>query len=178
MLGRGTSIRVCRVGTAFSAGLTKAATPPSRWITLLNHVDICQGTIVPSTSSVTAAVRLGANRRSYLTMSSAAHSTSAGVSGEKVGDVNSDEGFREQKKTLRKCMKLELKAMSKSAVDTSSAAVAERLLEAPELAEGGSGGGAVSIYLSMPGELDTAAVVSELFKRGKKIYIPKVGSEV
>lgn len=64
--------------------------------------------------------------------------------------------------------------MSKPAVDTASAAVAERLLEAPELAAGGSGG-AVSVYLSMPGELGTEAVVRELFKRGKKIYIPKVG---
>lgn len=106
-------------------------------------------------------------------MSSAPCSTAAGGSGEKSGDVGSDQGFRELKKALRKRIKLELQAMSKPAVDTASAAVAERLLEAPELAAGGSGG-AVSAYLSMPGELGTEAIVRELFKRGKKIYIPKV----
>lgn len=71
--------------------------------------------------------------------------------------------------------------MSQSAVDAASSAVATRLLASTQLAEegtgggsGDSGGGAVSIYLAMPGELHTQAIVSELFKRGKKVYIPKV----
>lgn len=78
---------------------------------------------------------------------------------------------------LRKRIKLELKAMSKSAVDTASSAVAARLLASSQLREG-SGGDAVSIYLAMPGELHTQAIISELFKRGKKVYIPKVKSSV
>lgn len=71
--------------------------------------------------------------------------------------------------------------MGASAVEAASAAVAERLLASPQLAEtskgSGGGGGAVSIYLSMPGELGTSAIVSELFRRGKKLYIPKVQRE-
>lgn len=78
----------------------------------------------------------------------------------------------QRKMGLRKRIKLEMKAMSEAAVEAASSAVVERLLKAPELAT--SGGGAVSVYLSMPGEVDTAAVVSELFKRRKKVYIPKV----
>lgn len=86
------------------------------------------------------------------------------------GDTN---GHYERKMALRKRTKSEMKAMSEPAVEAASSAVVERLLKAPELAT--SGGGAVSVYLSMPGEVDTAAaVVSELFKRGKKVYTPKV----
>lgn len=84
---------------------------------------------------------------------------------------------REQKKIMRKRIKSELKAMSEAAVDAASASVAERLLVCPQLQQrstGEGGGGGVSVYLSMPGELGTAAIVSGLFKRGKKVYIPKV----
>lgn len=84
------------------------------------------------------------------------------------------EGLREQKKAIRKRIKSELKALSEGAVDAASAAVAERLLACPQLQQGNIGEGAVSVYLSMPGELGTAAIVSGLFKLGKKVYIPKV----
>ena len=100
--------------------------------------------------------------------------TSGGTSGAQK------EGLREKKKTMRKRIKSDLKAMSEAAVDAGSAAVAERLLACPQLQERSSGegveggGGAVSVYLSMPGELGTAAIVSGLFKLGKKVYIPKV----
>lgn len=88
-----------------------------------------------------------------------------------------EEALRRRKTNLRKRIKSELKAMSASAVDAASIAVAERLLASPQLAKSDNGGGAVSVYLSMPGELGTTAIVSELFKRGKKVYIPKVKQE-
>eukprot|EP00904_Undaria_pinnatifida_P001311 jgi/Undpi1/11180/HiC_scaffold_30.g13478.m1 len=96
------------------------------------------------------------------------------------GGGSEENSFFERKMAFRKQIKLQLKAMSQSAVDTASSAVAARLLASSQLAEdtsssgGSSGGGAVSIYLAMPGELNTQAIVSELFKRGKKVYIPKV----
>lgn len=83
-------------------------------------------------------------------------------------------GLREQKKAMRKSIKSELKAISEEAAGAASAAVAERLLAFPELEKKSSGGGGASVYLSMPGELGTAAVVSGLFKLGWKVYIPKV----
>ena len=86
------------------------------------------------------------------------------------------DSYFERKMALRKRIKLELRAMSQSAVDAASSAVAARLLASSQLAEGTGDGGAVSIYLAMPGELHTQAIVNELFKRGKKVYIPKVGS--
>ncbi|CAM9647194.1 unnamed protein product, partial [Hapterophycus canaliculatus] len=91
--------------------------------------------------------------------------------------LEQDVDLSRQKKSLRKRMKAALKAMSDTTVDAASAAVAERLLACPELQrENCDGGreGAVSVYLSMPGELGTADIVNELFKRGKKVYIPKV----
>lgn len=97
-----------------------------------------------------------------------------------VGTGGKGEGVRDQKKALRKRIKSELKQMSDEAVGVASAAVAERLLALPQLQqqEGGDGGGAVSVYLSMPKELGTSAIVSGLFKRGKKVYIPKVGKNM
>ncbi|CAM9734204.1 unnamed protein product [Ectocarpus sp. 8 AP-2014] len=93
-----------------------------------------------------------------------------------VGGGGKGEDVREQKKALRKRIKSELKQMSDEAVGVASAAVAERLLSFPQLQqqECGDAGGAVSVYLSMPKELGTSAIVSGLFKRGKKVYIPKV----
>lgn len=98
------------------------------------------------------------------------------------GDNSSSSGaqkeeLREQKKTMRKRIKSELKTMGEAAVDSASAAVSERLLACPQLQQGSNGDdrrGGVSVYLSMPGELGTAAIISGLFKRGKKVYIPKV----
>eukprot|EP00752_Nemacystus_decipiens_P016437 g14693.t1 len=84
------------------------------------------------------------------------------------------EGLGEQKKILRKRIKSELKTMSEAGVDAASARVAERLLAFPQLQQGSGTGRVVSVYLSMPGELGTAAIVSGLFKREKKVYIPKV----
>lgn len=87
---------------------------------------------------------------------------------------DSNIGLRERKMTLRKYIKAELKVMDTPAVEAASGAVAGHLLKMPQLAQGVGEGGAVSVYLSMPGELGTSAIISELFKRGKKIYIPKV----
>ena len=83
-------------------------------------------------------------------------------------------GLRERKMVLRKHIKAKLKGMNESSIEDASRAVAERLLKMPQLAESVGGGGAISVYLSMPGELGTSTVLRELFKRGKKIYIPKV----
>lgn len=91
------------------------------------------------------------------------------------GDIKGED-IRERKSVLRKRIKVKLKTMSKAAVDAASNAVADKVLGSKQLAEsaGGSPTGAISVYLSMPGELGTSAIISELFKRGKKVYIPKV----
>lgn len=111
--------------------------------------------------------------------SRAAAAVPAPSSGDGGGrDQANEEGIRGKKKALRKRMKSELKAMSEEAVSAASAAVAERLLAFPQLLQqqdkDKEQSGAVSVYMSMPGELDTTAIVSELFKRGRKVYIPKV----
>lgn len=85
-----------------------------------------------------------------------------------------DEGYRERKASMRQRIKAALKGMDKYAVDAGSATVVERLLVTPQLAEPSAQNSGVSVYLSMPGELATEALVVELFKRGKKVYIPKV----
>lgn len=98
-----------------------------------------------------------------------------------VGAGGHGEDIREKKKALRKRIKSELKQMSDEAVGAASAAVAEKLLAFPQLQQlegGDGGGGAVSVYLSMPKEISTSAIVSGLFKRGKKVYIPKVGKNI
>ena len=142
--------------------------------------------------------RAAATRLNFAIMSSRPTSAHAGVSSTAAAPVaaskaaaavpesgggSEENSFFERKMAFRKQIKLQLKAMSQSAVDTASSAVAARLLASSQLAEdtsssgGSSGGGAVSIYLAMPGELNTQAIVSELFKRGKKVYIPKVRSQ-
>lgn len=96
-----------------------------------------------------------------------------GGSGSGGGDQDRG-GPREQKKAMRKRIKSELKAISEEAAGAAAAAVAERLLAFPQLEKKSGGGGGASVYLSMPGELGTAAVVGGLFKLGWKVYIPKV----
>lgn len=100
---------------------------------------------------------------------SATMSTSQSDSG-KRGASGSIEEIRATKASIRKRIEGMLKLTDKSRIDAGSAAVAERLLATPQLDEAR----VVSVYLSMPQEMGTAAVVSDLFKRGKKVYIPKV----
>lgn len=95
-----------------------------------------------------------------------------------VAEEKREVGYRERKAAMRKSIKAALKLMREDEVGAGSAAVVGRLLATSQLQEGvpAAGGGAsgVSVYLSMPGELATKALVSELFRRGKKVYIPKV----
>ena len=110
-------------------------------------------------------------------MSAPSHdSTSPSGAAAAAGDRGQAGGLREQKKSMRKRIKSELKAIDEEAAGAASAAVAERLLACPQLQTQG-GGGAVSVYLSMPAELGTSAIVSGLFKLGWKVYIPKVQKE-
>lgn len=93
-----------------------------------------------------------------------------------AGAAAEEASYRNRKAAMRKIMKAELKSMAPSKVDAGTAAVAERLLALP-LLQKSSKTRAVSVYLSMPGELGTAALVSTLFQRAKKVYIPKVKHE-
>lgn len=165
MLGRSLALCTCRAGT-LSVGLRALAHPFLGSIPFLRSGP-------PATWSP-----LSHHQRNFNSMSVTA-AKKAGAGDDTARPAGAEAGFREKKMALRKSIKAELKAMSEAAVDAASTAVAERLLATPQLAaRSGGGGGGVSVYLSMPGELGTAAVVSELFKRGKKIYIPKVSVEL
>ncbi|CAM9981892.1 unnamed protein product [Discosporangium mesarthrocarpum] len=77
---------------------------------------------------------------------------------------------REEKASLRKRIKGVLRAMSDQVVVSSSEALAQRVVDTPQFQDSKI----VSIYLSMPKEVQTRDILRELFRRGKKVYIPKL----
>ncbi|CAM9836659.1 unnamed protein product, partial [Choristocarpus tenellus] len=77
---------------------------------------------------------------------------------------------REEKAAIRKRVKGVLKAMGKDEVVSSSAALTQRLVGISQFRDSS----VVSIYLSMPKEVQTQDILRELFLQGKKVYIPKI----
>jgi 5-formyltetrahydrofolate cyclo-ligase len=77
------------------------------------------------------------------------------------------------KKELRKEMKLKLNALPKEQFKTEGKAAAERLSTTDLWKQHDT----VLIYLSMPDELDTSALLDIAFCNNKKVYAPKVESD-
>ncbi|KAF9467888.1 hypothetical protein BDZ94DRAFT_1210358 [Collybia nuda] len=79
--------------------------------------------------------------------------------------------LRAQKKILRKAITTVLKPLPVSAIEEQSQAVAARVLALPSFDKCRS----VSCYLSMPtGEIDTTSLVSEILRRDKSFFVPKI----
>lgn len=76
----------------------------------------------------------------------------------------------ELKKALRKAAKAKLSALTPEMKSVGSAAVTASLCARPEFAAASS----VAVYLSMPDEVDTAAIISEIFKSGKRCFVPRL----
>jgi 5-formyltetrahydrofolate cyclo-ligase len=77
------------------------------------------------------------------------------------------------KKELRKEMKQKLNALPKEQFKTEGEAAAKRLADTALWKQFDR----VLIYLSMPDELDTGALLDRAFREGKKVYSPKVEGE-
>mmetsp|Transcript_12755 Transcript_12755/g.22728 ORF Transcript_12755/g.22728 Transcript_12755/m.22728 type:complete len:220 (-) Transcript_12755:137-796(-) len=74
------------------------------------------------------------------------------------------------KRALRKTIEAKLKQLSQDVVMESSVKIASKLLQRPEV----SRATCVSIYLAMPQEANTNALVEGLFKEKKRLFVPKV----
>lgn len=101
-------------------------------------------------------------------MSASSGSLGSDVKDKIVGESNQD--LRQQKVAMRKRIEGVLKSMEKTRIGEASAAITERLLATPEM----KAADVVSIFLSMPREVGTSGILSELFSSHKKVYIPKV----
>jgi 5-formyltetrahydrofolate cyclo-ligase len=73
------------------------------------------------------------------------------------------------KAALRKELKAVLRSISAEARAEQSALVAARVLALPQYREAAS----VALYLSLPAEVDTAAIVTAVLASNKKCYIPR-----
>lgn len=75
------------------------------------------------------------------------------------------------KKAMRKAIGAVLRALAPSDVHTQSEQVVARVVAAPFFQRSSR----VSCYLSMPsGELDTSALVAEIIRSGKTLFVPKI----
>lgn len=176
---RGLALCICRIGGGAIGRSPSSPRALANLLAVAAHSRAASGLVLQQDSH---------SRRLQSPIAFAEMSTSSSAGGKETGDGNVVKptiaedgrgvGYRERKAAMRKSIKSALKLMTEDEVDAGSAAVVERLLATPQLKDGvpGAGGGAsgVSVYLSMPGELATKALVSELFRRGKKVYIPKV----
>ncbi|KAI0916029.1 hypothetical protein AcW1_009412 [Taiwanofungus camphoratus] len=79
--------------------------------------------------------------------------------------------LQSQKKAMRKAMSRTLRALSPSDVQEQSHLITSRVLSSPFFVDSEN----VSCYLSMPtGEVDTSALVSEILRAGKTLFVPKI----
>jgi 5-formyltetrahydrofolate cyclo-ligase len=83
---------------------------------------------------------------------------------------NIDEMLKLQKLQLRNELKARLVAMSAEARSEKSKAACRNLIETPQFQQAS----VVMIYLSLPHEVDTAAVILSAWQQGKTIAVPKV----
>ena len=77
--------------------------------------------------------------------------------------------LHQRKKLLRKEIASRIRALSPEARAAASDAIAAQVLALPEYREANS----VFLYLSMPTEPDTGALVKAALKEGKRVYVPK-----
>lgn len=74
------------------------------------------------------------------------------------------------KRAMRVDMQQRLRTLAKDYIDQQSAAVTASLLTLPSV----SSSKALSIYLSMGGEVDTNSILRGAFAGGKRVFIPKI----
>jgi len=83
---------------------------------------------------------------------------------------NMDEALTQQKLQLRNELKSRLVAMSVEARSEKSKTTCRNLIETPQFQQAA----VVMIYLSLPHEVDTAAVILSAWQQGKTVAVPKV----
>jgi 5-formyltetrahydrofolate cyclo-ligase len=83
---------------------------------------------------------------------------------------NMDETLTQQKLQLRNELKARLVAMSVEARSEKSKAACRNLIETPPFQQAA----VVMIYLSLPHEVDTAAIILSAWQQGKTVAVPKV----
>ena len=76
--------------------------------------------------------------------------------------------LREQKKLLRREVQAVLKSLTDAEVAADSSAVWARCLELPHVAQCSG----ASVYLDMACEVRTGGLITELFARGKRVFVP------
>ena len=77
-------------------------------------------------------------------------------------------GVKEAKKVLRKELKRRIASMSVELKQTESTLVAKKLFAIKDFQESKR----ISLYLSMPNEVDTMRIMGRIFELGKKCFIP------
>lgn len=78
---------------------------------------------------------------------------------------------RAEKRELRKQLNGVLQALPADQVASASARACQRVLAHPAVDAGDS----ISVYMAMPhGECQTTVLLEELFRRGKRIFVPRV----
>ncbi|KAF9517329.1 hypothetical protein BS47DRAFT_1433530 [Hydnum rufescens UP504] len=80
--------------------------------------------------------------------------------------------LRSQKKALRSSILAARKLIPSASVNSQSEHITRSVLQCPEFKESES----ISCYLSMPGEVDTSAIVDEILRQGKKLFVPRTDS--
>lgn len=83
---------------------------------------------------------------------------------------NMDETLKPQKLQLRNELKARLVAMSEEARGEKSKAACRNLIETPQFQRSA----VVMVYLSLPHEVDTAAIILAAWQQGKTVAVPKV----
>ncbi|KAK7685903.1 hypothetical protein QCA50_010710 [Cerrena zonata] len=79
--------------------------------------------------------------------------------------------LRNNKKAMRKVVSSALASLSPSDIQEQSRAVAKQIVASPFFQRSSN----VSCYLSMPtAELDTSALVTEILRTGKSLFVPKI----
>ncbi|GLE06041.1 hypothetical protein PINS_up015252 [Pythium insidiosum] len=74
------------------------------------------------------------------------------------------------KKAMRQCIAATLRAVEDTEITRQSEAIAARIVSLPSFQRAGS----LSVYLHMPKEASTRALLVAAFKQGKKVYVPKI----
>jgi 5-formyltetrahydrofolate cyclo-ligase len=84
-----------------------------------------------------------------------------------------DDDIRTQKQTLRRQIRLQLKALSAEEVQSQSAAVWERLISLPQYQTAKT----IGLFMSMPtAEIQTSTILQQCHKDNKVLYVPRVGT--
>ncbi|CAG0887804.1 unnamed protein product [Cyprideis torosa] len=79
------------------------------------------------------------------------------------------ESIRQSKAVLRKVTSAKLKAMTPAQVQTFSQAVVEQVLQHDKYLLANR----IACFISMPDEVDTTAIIKDVFERSRELFIPR-----